>query len=209
VLPRLLPEFAVIPYTPQAMGHLGNSRKGLGSDIYGIRNYHIGDPARYIHWKQSARGQGIKMKEFEEETNQKFRIMLDVRCPPSLYGQRNNALETAISLTAPLAGMLIRRDFHVGLWTTRGNIPVNGGPSPLFRIMRSLASIEPMDEEENSKVSFTVQDDIRNIWIDYLDANDKSRSGLELRRPPSHALVIDIRNLKLTTDPVPRHEMNA
>lgn len=70
VLPRAcqLEEF---PFNPQASASPVESRewsrKGVGQDYYGIRKYVHGDPLRHIHWKSTARHDGLIVKEYQEE----------------------------------------------------------------------------------------------------------------------------------------------
>ncbi|MCJ7745865.1 MAG: DUF58 domain-containing protein [Actinobacteria bacterium] len=70
VLPRVyrLEEF---PFNPQASTSPVESRewsrKGVGQDYYGIREYAHGDPLRHIHWKSTARHGGLIVREYQEE----------------------------------------------------------------------------------------------------------------------------------------------
>jgi len=70
VLPRVcrLEEF---PFNPQASTSPVESRewsrKGVGEDYYGIREYAHGDPLRHIHWKSTARQDRLIVKEYQEE----------------------------------------------------------------------------------------------------------------------------------------------
>jgi uncharacterized protein (DUF58 family) len=45
-------------------GELAVDRIGFDPDILSLRNYLVGDPLRYIHWKASARAGTLKTKEF-------------------------------------------------------------------------------------------------------------------------------------------------
>ena len=68
--PRMLPRHLLAPMLGLGPGGQESERKGTGTSLFGVRNYQSGDPARLIHWKQSAKGQGMKLKEFEEEALQ-------------------------------------------------------------------------------------------------------------------------------------------
>jgi len=70
VFPRVyrLEEF---PFNPQASASPVESRewsrKGVGQDYYGLREYAHGDPLRHIHWKSTARHGSFIVKEYQEE----------------------------------------------------------------------------------------------------------------------------------------------
>ncbi|MCE5231529.1 DUF58 domain-containing protein [bacterium] len=141
--PRLFPASVFMQLSPRVLGEIDNNRKGVGIGIFGVRNYEAGDPVRFIHWKQSAKGQGLKTKEFEEEVAQSFLLMLDLRCPANPPRETLEQFENAVSLAASLARHLIRDNAAVGLWTSAGNIGIGSGTHHLNRIMRTLACVQP------------------------------------------------------------------
>lgn len=65
--------------TPQQsyMKVFGNESR----EIHQIREYHMGDTMRYIHWNQSAKTGKLWFKEFERENEAFFEILLDMTLP--------------------------------------------------------------------------------------------------------------------------------
>jgi uncharacterized protein (DUF58 family) len=167
VLPRLLPTMAILPFVPRALGEVETDQKGIGHGIYGVRDYQRGDPARIIHWKHSARGQGYKVKEFEQEEARGFRLMLDLQLPPEGETVLEEDFEKAVSVTASLARMLIRRGMNVGLWTSIGNVPVEGGPEHLMRLLRALAQVQMIARESPIVAPAKIEDHIDEFWIEF------------------------------------------
>ncbi|MFS8612160.1 MAG: DUF58 domain-containing protein, partial [Planifilum fulgidum] len=70
------------------------------TSVVGVRDYVPGDRLHRIHWKATARGQGLKVKEFEHRTTNDFLFVLDRR--EWSYGGRRELFERAVSLTASL-----------------------------------------------------------------------------------------------------------
>ncbi|MBN2432079.1 MAG: DUF58 domain-containing protein [Acidobacteria bacterium] len=56
-------------------------RKGLGTELFTLRNYIPGEDSRYIHWKASARSSGYIMKEFATEVMPSFVFLVDETVP--------------------------------------------------------------------------------------------------------------------------------
>jgi len=197
VYPRLLSEIAIAPHLPSVVGELAREKKGPGSGIHGIRAYREGDPQRQIHWKHSARGQGLMVKEMEQEQTRSYRLMLDLRRPHEPAEDLLANLELAVSLAATLARMLLRQECRVGLWTSMGNVPAGVGRQHLKRILRALAQVSSQPAGTTPVWPEGQLEDEAEIWIDYYTSDDRAaRFGTIIpRRPGCH--VIDIRRLAL------------
>jgi uncharacterized protein (DUF58 family) len=80
---------------PQAAGYepmLGgsHSRGGharSGMTFHGVRPLQPGDPPRAIHWKSSAKGEGLMVKEFEEELAGRVGIVVGCDVPEGAAGR--------------------------------------------------------------------------------------------------------------------------
>ena len=71
------------PAAPQRWNDLSGTqvlpRKGTSSEVSGLREYHPGDPARRIHWKQSAHTDRLWLREYEQELH--GRVYLTLHLP--------------------------------------------------------------------------------------------------------------------------------
>lgn len=85
--------------------------------VSGLRNYRYGDRLQHIDWKASARGQGLKVKEFELEISQKALIILD-QSENSYLELDDEIFERAVSLTASLTSQLLRQSFATSVLLT-------------------------------------------------------------------------------------------
>ena len=92
-------------------------KKGFSVEFAEYRPYQPGDDLRYIDWKIAARSDRWVVKQFEEETNLRATIILDVSRSMSWTGAptRLTKLAYAERLVAALSLLLIRQRDAVGL----------------------------------------------------------------------------------------------
>jgi uncharacterized protein (DUF58 family) len=92
-------------------------RRGFSVEFADHRPYQIGDDLRYVDWKIAARVDRWVVKQFEEETNLRASIVLDVSRSMAWSGSpaRLTKLAYAETLCAALALILIRQRDAVGL----------------------------------------------------------------------------------------------
>ncbi len=202
VLPRLLPTMAMLPFVPRTIGEVETDQRGMGYGVYGVRDYQRGDPARIIHWKHSARGQGMKVKEFEHEESRGYRLMLDLHMPPASGTAQEEDFEKAVSVAASMARMLLRRNAEVGLWTSMGNVPVSGGPEHLMRLLRALAQVQPILTDEPGVPPAGKGVNVDDIWIEYLPGGRSGGAGNDEKMGPRN-LVIDARRVQVIDSAAP------
>ena len=92
-------------------------RKGFSVEFAEHRPYLAGDDLRYIDWKIAARADRWVVKQFEEETNLRANIVVDVSRSMAWSGSpaRITKLAYAERLAAALALLLLRQRDAVGL----------------------------------------------------------------------------------------------
>src|SRR5919107_3950767 len=92
-------------------------RKGFSVEFAEHRAYQPGDDLRYIDWKIAARAERMVVKQFEEETNLRATIVLDVSRSMAWTGApgRLTKLAYAERLAAAIALLLLRQRDAVGL----------------------------------------------------------------------------------------------
>jgi uncharacterized protein (DUF58 family) len=92
-------------------------RKGFSVEFADYRPYQPGDDLRYIDWKIAARSDRWVVRQYEEETNLRATIVLDVSRSMAWTGapERLTKLEYAERLSAALALLLLRQRDAVGL----------------------------------------------------------------------------------------------
>jgi uncharacterized protein (DUF58 family) len=92
-------------------------RKGFSVEFAEHRPYQAGDDLRYIDWKIAARLDRWVVKQFEEETNLRATIVLDVSRSMDWSGAPNRLTKLAYAerLSAALALLFLRQHDAVGL----------------------------------------------------------------------------------------------
>jgi uncharacterized protein (DUF58 family) len=106
--------------------------------ILGTRDYQHWRPARYIHWKASARHNCLQEKAFEPSEQLKALLVVNV----DQFGEKNAAeeFEHTLEAVASLAVQFDRRGYAMGFVT---NGVVQGGPTilPIARNSQQLPAI--------------------------------------------------------------------
>jgi uncharacterized protein (DUF58 family) len=126
-------------------------RSGPGIDFYGVREYQLGDPRRWINWRVSARhSQALFTNEFERERIADVGLILDARRRMDVHVDGDSLFEHGVRATASLAEAFLRDGNRVGLlvygeyldWTLPGY-----GKVQRERILQSLARAEPGESQ--------------------------------------------------------------
>jgi uncharacterized protein (DUF58 family) len=153
VYPRLLP-LAKLPLP--ALHILGDEKaeRMICTDPtrpFGIRDHIPSDGLRHIHWKASARGQGLKRKIFEPTTTKKIALFFDVESFGSGASFRADDFELGISTAASVAFHAGKGEAQPGLFANTCmadtgrpiTVPPSGSRSQLVEILESLAKATP------------------------------------------------------------------
>jgi uncharacterized protein (DUF58 family) len=100
--------------------------------ILGTRDYQHGRPAKYIHWKATARHHMLQEKIFEPSAQEKILLVVDVG--PFARCGADKAFEGMLETVASVAVRLAKRGCAVGLVT---NGRMTGKGSPIVAVMRN------------------------------------------------------------------------
>ncbi|MCX8037548.1 MAG: DUF58 domain-containing protein [Candidatus Sumerlaeia bacterium] len=144
VYPQILPWERLGLESPPDLGERESRRKGAGTSLYGLREQHPSEGARWIHWKKTAQTDRLMRREFEAEEKKNVCLVLDNGLHDPGDPAQIEAFEHAVILTASVAHHLLRSDHQVELVTRSGRIAYNTGPHQRYRILRALALIQPV-----------------------------------------------------------------
>lgn len=197
--PRLLPPIEIFSQLPSLSGDIEIARKGQGVSLFNIRGYEPGDPARQIHWKHSAKGMGLKIKEYEHEQRTSYRIMLDLRFPREPSDHLRVLFEKAVSATATLAQIIVSRNGMVGLWTSSGNVPLGNGLPHLHRIYQALSTVTPQTPDERPVKPEREKTEVTQIWVIYKGVVARPEAVMQTS---ANSEMIDVRRIE-SADPLP------
>jgi uncharacterized protein (DUF58 family) len=114
--------------------------------ILGTTDYQNGRPAKYIHWKASARHHRLQEKVFESTEQEKILLVVDV--DQFVKAEAEGKFEDTLEVVASITVRLDRQGCAVGLLTngvTRGISPVvsiSRSPQQLSDILEALARLK-------------------------------------------------------------------
>jgi uncharacterized protein (DUF58 family) len=107
--------------------------------ILGTRDYQLGQPAKYIHWKASARYHRLQEKVFESTEQEKVLLVVDV--DQFARNRAEEEFEHTLEIVASLAVRLDRRGYAVGLVTNGVIVGEGQNIVPITRNAKQLPAI--------------------------------------------------------------------
>jgi len=125
--------------------HVSHRRSDDVAAVRGVREYQRGDRLSQIHWRASARGLGLKTKEFEHQAVNQVLFFLDVE-KDHYRDEHPQLFELAVKLTASLVTYTNRNHFHYGFMCKQQEriaIPPAHSQSHYFRVFDQLARVMP------------------------------------------------------------------
>jgi uncharacterized protein (DUF58 family) len=116
---------------------------GRGTDFFGVREYHPGDPLRWLDWRLTARHpRKFFTKEFEQEEIAEIGLILDARQSSELQIGAESLFEKCVGASGSLAEMFLHQGHRVSLLVfgeTMSNVFPGYGKMQLQRVMSCLA----------------------------------------------------------------------
>lgn len=119
-LPEIHPLKRVAIRPARTHGHFGpipSRQTGSGIDFYGLREYQMGDPRRWINWRTSARhDQRLFVNQFEQERIADVGIILDARQQVNVVLANGDSLfEYGVRAAGSLSEALLNDGNRVGM----------------------------------------------------------------------------------------------
>jgi len=121
--------------------------KGFSVEFAEHREYTAGDDPRHLDYKMLARTDRLYIKQYEEETNMRVQILLDISGSMGYsYDGKFSKLEYGSYLTAILSYLMTRQQDSVGLTTfdteIRLDMPARSSPRHFNEVMHQLESLK-------------------------------------------------------------------
>jgi uncharacterized protein (DUF58 family) len=122
---RVYPNFAAVSQyrllaAANRAGQLGirrRRRRGEGTELHQLRDYHVGDTLRQIDWKATARRARAISREYEVERDQSVLFLLDCGRRMRAEDRTGSHLDHALNAVLLLAYVALRQGDAVGLLT--------------------------------------------------------------------------------------------
>jgi uncharacterized protein (DUF58 family) len=163
------------------------------------REYVTGDDLRHVDWKVWARQDRLYVKQFEEETNLRCHLLVDLSSSMAYGNGTFNKYDYACTLACSLAYLVLRQQDGVGCTTfdekIRVSVPVRTKNNHIFSIVDSLAVQEPRDKTDMYAILRTVAESAprRGLMVlvsDLLADRPGLFKGLRLLRQRGHDVLI-------------------
>ena len=105
--------------------------RGFSSEFSEYRDYQQGDDLRHLDWRFYARADKLCIRRYEQETNLNFYLVVDSSRSMAYAGSRawGSKIETALTLAAAFAWLLLKQKDTVGLLTYSGDAADTGQPA--------------------------------------------------------------------------------
>jgi uncharacterized protein (DUF58 family) len=176
-------------------------RKGFSVEFAEFRPYQPGDDLRYIDWKVVARSDRWMIKQFEEETNTRAALVLDVSRSMDWSGDpaRLTKLQYAEQIVAAIALLLIRQRDAVGLIRyddrLRTVLPARARSVQWRRIVRALldeasGKESRMAEGVKQAAKLIRRPGLMIVLSDLLVDVDEMEQALRVARAVGHQVVV-------------------
>jgi uncharacterized protein (DUF58 family) len=114
----------------------------LGSEFLTLRTYEVGDDLRRVHWRSSARGDDLMIRQDEARWRSRAAVVLDVHS--SAYDAES--FEVAVEAAASVTERLVRLRRQVEVVTGAGELLGTGG-DPRHDVIDRLATVSLDDTD--------------------------------------------------------------
>jgi uncharacterized protein (DUF58 family) len=163
------------------------------------REYALGDDLRHVDWKVWARQDRLYVKQFEEETNLRSHLLVDISSSMAYGSGPLNKYEYACTLACSLAYLILRQQDGVGCITfdekVRVTVPIRTKNNHIFSVVDSLAVQEPRDKTDMYAILRQVAETAprRGLMVlvsDLLADRPGLIKGLKLLRQRGHDVLV-------------------
>ena len=188
VFPKFEPIRHTLEELPLETGSLESTRRGLGQDLYALREYRPNDDLRRVDWKATARSTQLTVREFSAEDDKRVTIIFDTRMPFAIRSElklreiieaehkgknllRPERFEDGVKYAAALLSYFTKEQAEIRL-VIDGNIGDFGvGSRHLHDSLKRLAIVEPSFVNEPAG-------DFVSRLAEIVDSDEKSHNFL-------------------------------
>lgn len=170
VYPKIFPisQFSIPSLFP--LGEVRSAKRIFQDPVrpIGLRGYQPYDSLRHIHWKASARCQGLQVKVFEPTATLEVSLFLGVDSFHANGGCQEEDFEWGISLAASLAHHLVAQGIPIGLFSN-GRLIDSGQPVQILpggsreQTLMILEALAKLTSEVNQPLESFLQMERRTL----------------------------------------------
>jgi len=145
VFPEIEPPNEFFEILPLLNGSFESYYRGMGTDLYSIRDYAEGEDARFLDWKATAKTTKLKMREFTRQDERRCCFVFD-NLYPDFSEDSRLSFEKAVRVCANAIRHFHEMDNETRLVTRSESTFFSKSAEALLEMMRILAVIEPQEE---------------------------------------------------------------
>ena len=146
---------------PTYSGRMASVRRGVGQDLFSLRDYQPQDDLRHIDWKATARSRHLTVREFTAEDERRITIVFDTR---DLSGaDRENfapRFEAGVVQAASLLKHFVDERAEVRLMLGEDLGRYGGGLKHLHECLRRLALVSPKTQNGEVELPRSTNDPV-------------------------------------------------
>lgn len=128
----------------------GKFKSHTGSDFAGVRQYCPGDSVKSIHWKSSAKGRDLMVKEFNEELSGRLAFIID--CSAMTAGNGESMLDREARAAGSMILAALHCDHYVEMIDTSSmqlmRIPSYTDSDPVLEALARLSETKEFPSSE-------------------------------------------------------------
>ncbi len=163
------------------------------------REYQLGDDLRHVDWQVWARQDRLYVKQFEEETNMRVQMLVDVSSSMQYGNGPLNKYEYAATIATSLAYLVLQKHDAVGCVTfdetIRENLPTRSQHTQLNSIIACLENSSPADKTDLNQIFSTAAElfsrkGVVIVVSDLFGDTDATLKGLRMLRQRGHDVLL-------------------
>lgn len=163
------------------------------------REYVMGDDLRHVDWKVWARQDRLYVKQFEEDTNLRCTLLVDVSASMAYGNGAMSKYEYACTVASSLAYLILKQQDGVGCVAfddaIRMQVPVRSKRNHIYSVIESLNISEPRDKTNmfellRNVAEFSPRRGMIVLASDLLTDVDGLMRGLKLLRRRGHDVLV-------------------
>ena len=172
---------------------------GDSVDFVQHREYVPGDDTRRIDWKAWSKTDKYYIKLFEEETNLRTMLLVDISESMQFASGPMSKYVYSATVAGALAHLLLRQQDAVGLVSfddaVRARVPVRSGRGHFLQVINALASENPQAKTGMSQILSAAAEEMRARGIvvvlsDFFTDRKELFAGLKLLRSRGHDVLL-------------------
>src|SRR6185295_13764571 len=146
---------------PTYAGRMASVRRGVGQDLFSLRDYQPQDDLRHIDWKATARSRNLTVREFTAEDERRITIVFDTRDLSDSDSENFPArFEAGVVQAASLLKHFVDERAEVRLMLGEDLGRYGSGLKHLYDCLRRLALVNPQAQNGEPELAPSAGDSV-------------------------------------------------